>query len=84
MACSPGRCSDHGGPGPARPLPGSISTLCPLGSEWKPPQPRSAPGRDEKPCAAQKEAAAEGGACRATRFTQRLLSELPKRVHALA
>lgn len=84
MACRPGRCSDHGGPRPARPVPGSTSTLGPPGMEWKPPQPRSAPGGDEKLCAAQKGAAAEGGSCRATRFTQRLLLELPKRVHAPA
>lgn len=37
MACSPGRWSDHGSPGPAHPLPG------PPGTEWKP---RSG---DEKP-----------------------------------
>lgn len=73
MACSPGRWSDHSSPGPAHPLPG------PPGTEWKPPQ----RGR-ETGCVAQKGAAADGGSCRATRVTQRLLSELPKDAHAPA
>lgn len=52
----------------------------PAGHRVEAPQPRSAPGEDEKPHVWQKGAAALG----LIPFTQRLLSELPTCAHALA
>lgn len=46
---SPGWRSDLRGPGPAHPRPGARPPRLAAGMDWKPPQPRSSLGGDEKP-----------------------------------